>query len=136
LTPLKYILILNDETNDYVCYTIFVPSNIYDSNGNLFWILGDYFLYRFYSVFNIVNKQVGLATSISYNWIQPVDSTLFNITTTTMESLIALMNITTGISVTAQITTVSSMASEIKTFFNDVLNGIPLILAIFLFKTI
>jgi hypothetical protein len=53
-----------------------------------------------------------------------------------MESLIVLMNITTGISVTAQITTVSSMASEIKTFFNDVLKGIPLILAIFLIKTI
>ncbi len=139
LTPLQYILILNDENNDYVCYTIFVPLNINDSNGNLFWILGDYFLYRFYAVFDLINRQVGLATSISYNWTQPVDPTLFN-TTTITESLIATMSITTGISITSvsnvtlQITIVSSTASEMKTFFHDILNVILLILSIFLVK--
>lgn len=78
LTPLQYILILNSEPNRYVCYTIFAPSNIYDSQGHLFWIFGNFFLYRFYAIFDFVNRRIGLATSISYNWTQPIDQNLFN----------------------------------------------------------
>ncbi|CAF3179349.1 unnamed protein product [Rotaria sp. Silwood2] len=81
LTPLQYLLIIRDESNGYVCFSIFAPQNIRDSVGNRFWILGDYFLYRYYSVFDIVNNRVGFATSISYDWTQSVDSSLFPTTT-------------------------------------------------------
>jgi cathepsin D len=77
LTPLQYLLIYQNQRNNYVCYSVFAPSNLQDSNGNYFWILGDYFLYRYYSIFDIVNNRIGLATSASYNWTQSVDSSLF-----------------------------------------------------------
>jgi hypothetical protein len=66
LTPLQYLLIYEDESNGYVCYSAFYPLNQQDANGNNFWILGDYFLYRYYSIFDIGNNQIGFAQSISY----------------------------------------------------------------------
>ncbi len=83
LTPLQYLIIYPEGSNNYVCYSVFAPENIKDSNGNYFWILGDYFLYRFYSIFDIVNNRVGLATSISYNWTESVASSLFSGSATT-----------------------------------------------------
>jgi hypothetical protein len=41
------------------------------------WILGDYFLSRFYSIYNINLKQIGLAKSISYDYLQTPPSSLF-----------------------------------------------------------
>ncbi len=67
LTPSLYLLIYGDDSNGYVCYSVFVPRDQQDSDGNSFWILGDYFLYRYYSIFDIANNQIGFAQSISYN---------------------------------------------------------------------
>lgn len=83
LTALDYLLIFQESSKSYSCYTVFYPSDFQDSNGNYLWILGDYFLYRYYSIFDIVNNQVGFAQSISYNWTQTVPSSLFSSTTTT-----------------------------------------------------
>ncbi|CAF4753256.1 unnamed protein product [Rotaria socialis] len=77
LTPLQYLWITGDQSTGYICYSVFSPSDSKDSNGNLFWILGDFFLYRYYSVFDIQNNRVGFATSISYDWMPTVDSSLF-----------------------------------------------------------
>ena len=77
LTPLQYMVILKFGRKNYACYSIFVPVNINDSRGELFWILGNYFLFRFYSVFDLENNRVGFARSIAYNWTQRYDSVLF-----------------------------------------------------------
>jgi hypothetical protein len=53
-----------------------------DSNGQPFWILGDYFMRRFYSVFDMQNSRIGLALSTSYSAVQNVPNTLFHSTTT------------------------------------------------------
>ncbi|UJR38729.1 hypothetical protein I4U23_031394 [Adineta vaga] len=67
LTPLQYLIMYGDTSNNYVCYSVFTPKDQQDSYGNSIWILGDYFLYRYYAIFDIVNNQVGFAQSISYN---------------------------------------------------------------------
>ncbi|CAF4374637.1 unnamed protein product, partial [Rotaria magnacalcarata] len=85
LTPLQYLWITGDQSTGYICYSVFSPSDSSDSNGNLFWILGDYFLYRYYSIFDILNNRVGFATSISYDWMPTVDSSLFPTSSTTTE---------------------------------------------------
>ncbi|CAF1611787.1 unnamed protein product [Rotaria magnacalcarata] len=85
LTPLQYLWITGDQSTGCICYSVFSPSDSSDSNGNLFWILGDYFLYRYYSVFDILNNRVDFATSISYDWMPTVDSSLFPTSSTTTE---------------------------------------------------
>ncbi|CAF2633946.1 unnamed protein product [Rotaria sp. Silwood2] len=142
LTPLQYILILSDENNHYVCYTVFVPSNVYDSRGNLFWTLGNFFLYRFYSTFDILNNRVGLATSISYNWTQPVNPALFNISSITTQSTTVTTNTTTTVSMASTLnsstltTTVASTAIKMEIFLRDITNNIVLLLALLVIKTI
>lgn len=130
LTPLQYILILNNDAGQYTCYTVFVPSDISDSNENIFWILGDYFLYRFYSVFDMVNKQIGFAKSISYDWTQSVDSALFNNTATATNSPTSSLSIST-----AQTTSVRSSTIRMKTFLHNALHGTLLILLILMSDT-
>ncbi|CAF4679022.1 unnamed protein product [Rotaria sp. Silwood1] len=142
LTPLQYILIFTDEDNSYVCYTVFVPSNVNDSHGNLIWILGNFFLYRFYSIFDIKSNRVGLAISTSYNWTQPINSSLFNISSTTTQITIATINMTTTGSMTstlsnsAHITTVTSIAIKMEIFLKNVANNFVLLLILFLIKTV
>jgi len=53
-----------------------------DSNSQPIWILGDYFMRRFYSVFDMQNNRIGLALSTSYSNLQNVPSVLFKPTTT------------------------------------------------------
>jgi hypothetical protein len=82
-----------------------------------------------------------LATSISYNWTQTVDSALFNIAITT-ENTMATMSISTRISLaptsnsTVQIATILSIAIKMETILTDVPNDIVLILAVFLVTTV
>jgi hypothetical protein len=71
LSVLQYFIISYDGQN-YICYSVFGVS----PNANL-WILGDYFLSRFYSIFNINQNQVGFATSISYNYAPNISSQVF-----------------------------------------------------------
>ncbi len=77
LSPLQYLLISSFD-DDYVCYTVFQGVNLRDTTGNLIWILGDYFLSRFYSIYDVNMNQIGLAKSISYNYLQTLPKSLFN----------------------------------------------------------
>jgi len=56
--------------------------DITDSYSQPIWILGDYFMRRFYSVFDMQNNRIGLALSTSYSSVQNVPSVLFKPTTT------------------------------------------------------
>jgi hypothetical protein len=56
--------------------------DITDSYSQPVWILGDYFMRRFYSVFDMQNNRIGLALSTSYSNLQNVPSVLFKPTTT------------------------------------------------------
>jgi hypothetical protein len=76
LSVLQYLIISNDDDN-HVCYTVFQGVNLHDNTGNLMWILGDYFLSRFYSVYDMKMNQVGLAKSISYDYLQTYPKSLF-----------------------------------------------------------
>lgn len=69
LTSRQYLLILRGEEKN-ICYTVFQGVNLHDRTGSLIWILGDYFLSRFYSVYDLHRNQVGLAKSISYDYLQ------------------------------------------------------------------
>jgi hypothetical protein len=98
LTPLQYLMINEDRSGYYTCYSVFSPQDQQDANGHDIWILGDYFLYRYYSIFDIANNQVGFATSISYNWTQSIDPSLFPesaTTKTTQTSTVTTMTTTT-----------------------------------------
>jgi len=83
LTPQQYLTIHADESNGYICYSVFYSSSLEDSSSNSLWILGDYFLYRYYSIYDIVNNRIGLAKSISYDGTKSVNSSLFPKSTTT-----------------------------------------------------
>ncbi len=91
LTPLQYLKIQKNGNGTYECYTVFLPQDAGDDNP--LWTLGDYFLYGYYSIFDIANNQVGFATSISYNWTQSIDPSLFrgSAATTITKSTITLL---------------------------------------------
>ncbi len=71
LSLLQYILILNDGQN-YMCYSVFGVSPLTNV-----WILGDYFLSRFYSIYDIGQNKVGFATSISYSYTPSIPPQTF-----------------------------------------------------------
>lgn len=77
LSALQYFLILYNGQN-YVCYSVFGVSPL----SNV-WILGDYFLSRFYSIYDIGQNRVGFATSILYNYAPVISPQTFQSTTTT-----------------------------------------------------
>jgi len=117
LTPLQYIIIYGNQSVGVECLIAFSPQDQQDSNGNNFWTFGDYFLNRYYSIFDIMNNRIGFATSISYNWAQSVDPSLFLgsatttiVATTTPVTTAATTNttmpvamMTTGITITESI---------------------------------
>ena len=69
LAPEHYLLMIGNQSSDAACATIFSIGDQKDLRGNEFWILGDYFLYRYYSIFDITNNRIGLAQSISYDYV-------------------------------------------------------------------
>ncbi len=71
LSVLQYFIILNDGQN-YICYSVFGVSPLTNV-----WILGDYFLSRFYSIYDISRNQVGFATSISYSYTPSISPQTF-----------------------------------------------------------
>ncbi|CAF1066840.1 unnamed protein product [Didymodactylos carnosus] len=77
LMPLQYLIIYRISSTTYNCYSVFQPSDMTDSLGKLFWILGDSFLTRFYSSYDLTNNQVGLGMSANYNNIPIPPSSLF-----------------------------------------------------------
>ncbi|UJR38065.1 hypothetical protein I4U23_030746 [Adineta vaga] len=77
LSALQYLLILNLNDDKYICYTVFQGVNLHDSTGSLIWILGDYFLSRFYSIYDLHNNRIGLAKSITYDYLQSSPKSLF-----------------------------------------------------------
>ncbi|CAF1345504.1 unnamed protein product [Adineta steineri] len=97
LTPLQYLRIHKETRTHYVCYSVFTSENVEDTNRNDFWILGDYFLFWYYSIFDISNNRIGFAQSISHNWTQSVDASLFlgTTTTTTGRTTIVTTSVTT-----------------------------------------
>jgi hypothetical protein len=76
-----YIAILGGPSQ-YQCYSLIAPADDTDSYGQSIWILGDFFMRHFYSVFDMQNNRIGLALSTSYSVVQNVPSTLFPSTTT------------------------------------------------------
>ena len=77
LSVLQYLLIVNSK-NGYVCYTVFQGVNLKDAKGSFIWILGNYFLSRFYSIYDVRFNRIGLAKSISYDSFRPLPEPLFN----------------------------------------------------------
>jgi hypothetical protein len=73
---LQYFLILWGGQS-YICYSVFGVTPV-----NNLWILGDYFLSRFYSIYDIAQNRVGFATSISYNYAAYVNPQTFQNSTT------------------------------------------------------
>ena len=71
---LQYSLLSNGQ---YFCYSQLVGGSSTDKYGDPLWILGDTFIRRFYSVFDMKNNAIGLATSSSYSSIQPFPSGVF-----------------------------------------------------------
>jgi hypothetical protein len=86
LSVLQYFMILNDSQN-YICYSVFGVSPI-----NNLWILGDYFLSRFYSIYNINQNQVGFATSIAYNYASPISPGTFQSSTNVTSKSVSLIS--------------------------------------------
>lgn len=67
-----------NSANGYVCYTVFQGVNLKDTEGSFIWILGNYFLSRFYSIYDVRFNRIGLAKSISYDYFQSPPECLFN----------------------------------------------------------
>ncbi|CAF1202123.1 unnamed protein product [Didymodactylos carnosus] len=66
LNVLQYVVVWG-RTGAWTCGLVFVNASLTDLKGAPFWILGDYFLVRYYSIYNLQTNQVGFAKSISYN---------------------------------------------------------------------
>lgn len=77
LSALQYLLIVHLTGGKHICYTVFQGVNLHDSTGSLIWILGDYFLSRFYSIYDLDANRVGLAKSVSYDYLQSSPKSLF-----------------------------------------------------------
>jgi hypothetical protein len=108
---LQYFLILYNGQN-FVCYSVFGVTPL-----NNVWILGDYFLSRFYSIYNINQNQVGFATSISYNYAPYIDPQTFQSNASAASTTAAsTTNVQTAtVKTTPAITTAASTTAASKT---------------------
>jgi hypothetical protein len=77
LSAFQYLWIVIHE-REYLCYTIFRGLDFQDELGRPIWILGNYFLSRFYSIYDAQHHRIGLAPSISYNYSSDFASCLFS----------------------------------------------------------
>ncbi|CAF0831114.1 unnamed protein product [Adineta steineri] len=119
LSVLQYFIIVNSGSS-FTCYSVFGVSPLTNV-----WILGDYFLSRFYSLYDIGQNRVGFATSISYNYAPYVYPQTFQSTTsaasTTHSTTVSTTNGNTGsTSFTTPTTTVSSMVNSSKTMHRGI----------------
>ncbi|CAF4174961.1 unnamed protein product [Adineta steineri] len=119
LSVLQYFIIVNSGSS-FTCYSVFGVSPLTNV-----WILGDYFLSRFYSLYDISQNRVGFATSISYNYAPYVYPQTFQSTTsaasTTHSTTVSTTNGNTGsTSFTTPTTTVSSMVNSSKTMHRGI----------------
>ncbi len=87
LSVLQYFYIVNDG-QDFICNSVFGVSPL-----NNVWVLGDYFLSRFYSVYDIGQNRVGFATSISYSYTQSIDPDTFTSKSATRRSTFSIINL-------------------------------------------
>ncbi|CAF0959775.1 unnamed protein product [Adineta steineri] len=112
LTPLMYLGIAGNSAG-YTCYSYISSIDLNDANGKPIWILGDFFMRRFYSVFDMQNNRIGLALSTSYSSVLNVPSTLFQTTTTVTPS--STTSTTTKPSTTITTTTTSTSTTTSTT---------------------
>ncbi len=112
-------MIIGDQQSGYDYYSAFYAPGQPGSHGDNFWTLGDSFLYLYYSIFDIGNNQIGFARSISYNWTQSSDPSLFpeSATTTTATTRHIMTTMTTQ-STTATMKTTQSTTATMKTTQN------------------
>jgi len=120
---LQYFLILQNGPN-FICYSVFGISPLTNV-----WILGDYFLSRFYSIFDINQNRVGFATSISYNYAPYINPQTFESTTTAISTSTASTTaprttaVTTTAASTTTVRTTSVSTSAVRTSTSSVTNG-------------
>ncbi|CAF1521360.1 unnamed protein product, partial [Didymodactylos carnosus] len=83
LQPNQYLIPLKNNVN--VCVSVFVSIfyDLTDSHRNSLWILGDAFLTRYYSIFDLEHKRLGFAKSIAYDQKQMCFDSLYNDDSTT-----------------------------------------------------
>ncbi|CAF1184708.1 unnamed protein product [Adineta steineri] len=112
LTPLMYLEIITNSAGS-TCYSLISSIDANDANGKPIWILGDFFMRRFYSVFDMQNDRIGLALSTSYSTVQTVPSTLFQSTTTVTPS-----STTTKPSTTTTVSSTTMKTSTASSIFN------------------
>ncbi|CAF1051396.1 unnamed protein product [Didymodactylos carnosus] len=123
LNVLQYVVVWG-QTGAWTCGLVFTNASITDLYGNPIWILGDYFLVRYYSIFNLQTNQVGFAKSISYNVLNSwyYDRTLFP--TVTTPTTAASTTTSTGTTTSTTTSTTLSTSSTLST--TTLPNGITL----------
>jgi hypothetical protein len=69
LTAAQYIYSEIDPSNNnsIFCYLGIIAFPLYADTGDPLWILGDTFMSRYYTTFDIGKRRIGFAKSVSYD---------------------------------------------------------------------